>query len=349
MGGLLYKDSGVDTELAKRIPLHLRGHAERTRRRWVEGGLGGFASIIDLSKTDLGGKGLVRGRLALTCDGVGTKVLLAREDKDFAGIGRDAVAMCVNDLLVLGAEPLALLDYVATGKIEEDRLGFLVGGIASACEESGCALVGGETAEMPGLYEAEELDVACFALGLLGEDAGLGGEGIRPGDRVIGLGSSGLHSNGFSLVRRVLEKWGGDLEGEVPYECEGVDTFREALLLPTRLYVREVLEGWLSLKNRGKVRLMAHVTGGGLADNLGRGLCEGVTCVIERGSWKVPEVFSWLASEGGIEAEEMASTFNMGLGYVGVVRGEDFREEDWEGASVVGYVEEGGEGGVAWS
>lgn len=329
-----YKKSGVDTSLASRLPGMLSGLVFSSKREWVEGGLGGFSSIIDLSKVD-GTSNSLGGRIAMTCDGVGTKLLLAGGSEDYVGMGRDAVAMCVNDLLTVFARPIALMDYVAMGKIEEEILKKLVEGITFACREVGCSLVGGETAEMPGVYKNEDVDIACFAVGVVDERVKYG-QDMEEGDVVLGLPSVGVHSNGFSLVRKILTDNNVELDNLAPFESDKA-TLRQELLKPTRLYHREVFE----IMDSGKgdsVLGMAHITGGGLADNIERSLGEGKGCLIYRDSWKIPKVFNWLEKDCGVSSRGMWGTFNMGIGYVVIVRGSDFRDEEWQEFIKIGEI-----------
>jgi phosphoribosylformylglycinamidine cyclo-ligase len=245
-----------------------------------------------------------------TTDGVGTKLKLAIDTGRHETIGQDLVAMCVNDLVVQGAEPLFFLDYYATGALEVDEAATVVKGIAAACSESGCALIGGETAEMPGVYAKGDYDLAGFAVGAVERGEALPRADVKPGDIILGLASSGVHSNGFSLVRRIVAQSGSSLSAKAPFDP--AHSLGEALLMPTRLYVRSVL----AAIRAGGVKALAHVTGGGLTENIPRVLPPGTIARIEAGSWPVPPVFGWLMKTGAVAREEMVRTFNCGVGMV---------------------------------
>lgn len=277
--------------------------AKATARPGADAGLGGFGALFDLKAAGYRDPILVAGT-----DGVGTKLMIAIAAGRHDTVGIDLVAMCVNDLLVQGAEPLFFLDYFATGKLELKAGREILSGIARGCAEAGCALIGGETAEMPGLYAAGDYDLAGFAVGAVERDQILTGATVAPGDEILGLASNGLHSNGFSLVRRVVEDLKLDYAAPAPFAPE--QPLGEALLTPTRLYVRSCL----AALRTGGVRALAHITGGGLVENLPRVLPEGVAAEVELGAWPVPAVFSWLAREGGVPSEEMIRTFNCGIG-----------------------------------
>ncbi len=301
----------MDIEAGDALVERIKPHAKATDRPGTMGGLGGFGALFDLKAA-----GFTDPVLVSATDGVGTKLRLAIEAGAHDTVGVDLVAMCVNDLVVQGAEPLFFLDYFATGKLEVEQAARVVAGIARGCAESGCALVGGETAEMPGMYQGGDYDLAGFAVGAA-ERGTLLPRGVAPGDALVGIASSGVHSNGFSLVRRILAHAGADLHGPCPF-ADGV-TLAEALLAPTRLYVKPVL----ALHRAGLVKACAHITGGGLPGNLPRVLPAGVRAVVQGGSWDVPPVFSWLAKAGGVEEAEMLRVFNCGIGMVLVVREED--------------------------
>jgi phosphoribosylformylglycinamidine cyclo-ligase len=302
-----YKDAGVDIEAGDALVDRIKPLAAATNRTGVMGGLGGFGALFDLKAA-----GFVDPVLVSSTDGVGTKLLIAIETGLHATVGIDLVAMCVNDLVVQGAEPLFFLDYFASGALRVDDAAAVVAGIAEGCRLSGCALVGGETAEMPGMYAAGHYDLAGFSVGAA-ERSALLPVGVAAGDTVLGLASSGVHSNGFSLVRRVVEKSGLGWEAEAPF-APGT-TLAEALMTPTRLYVRQVL----ALHKAGLLKAAAHITGGGLPGNVPRVLPDGLDVVIDR-PWNTPAVFPWLARTGGIADVEMLSVFNCGLGMVLVVR-----------------------------
>jgi len=306
--GLTYKDAGVDIDAGEALVERIGPAARATRRRGADADLGGFGGLFDLKAAGFKDPILVAGT-----DGVGTKLKLAIDTRRFDGIGQDLVAMCVNDIVVQGAEPLFFLDYYATGKLEVESAGVVVEGIARACKESGCALIGGETAEMPGLYAKGDFDLAGFAVGAVERDGILPRTGtMKPGDVLIGIASSGVHSNGFSLVRKVVEKSGLALEAPAPFDP--AQSLGEALLTPTRLYVRSCLEAI----HTGGVKGLAHITGGGITDNLPRCLPEGLDAEVDLSAITVLPVFQWLAREAAIAETEMLRTFNCGIGMVAV-------------------------------
>ena len=282
--------------------------AKATARAGSDAGLGGFGALFDLKAA-----GYRDPILVATTDGVGTKLKLAIHTGRHDTIGIDLVAMCVNDLVVQGAEPLFFLDYFATGKLDVATARRILEGIANACREVGCALIGGETAEMPGLYAAGDYDLAGFAVGAVERGAAIDGSGVQAGDIVLGLASSGVHSNGFSLVRRIVEEAG--LAYEAPAPFAPARSLGEALLAPTRLYVRSCRAGL----ETGGIRALAHITGGGLLENIPRVLPEGMGAEIDVRAWPLPPVFTWLAKTGRIAPMEMARTFNCGIGMVAVV------------------------------
>ncbi|NHN87652.1 phosphoribosylformylglycinamidine cyclo-ligase [Acetobacter conturbans] len=301
--GLTYREAGVDIEAGDALVEAIKPAAKATTRTGVMGGLGGFGALFDLKAAGFSDPVLV------SCtDGVGTKLNLAIDSGLHDTVGIDLVAMCVNDLVVQGAEPLFFLDYFATGKLAVEDASKVVRGIAEGCRLSGCALVGGETAEMPGMYAPGHYDLAGFSVGAAERGKLLPGT-IRPGDALIGLTSSGVHSNGFSLVRRILEKSGLTLNDAAPF-APG-QTVGEALMTPTRLYVSQVL----ALHREGLLSGAAHITGGGLPGNLPRVLPNGTKAVID-GPWTPAPVFGWLATAGGVSTEEMLRVFNCGIGMV---------------------------------
>ncbi|EGK09021.1 phosphoribosylaminoimidazole synthetase [Desmospora sp. 8437] len=335
-----YRQAGVDIDAGNEAVERIKGHVDRTRRPEVLGGLGGFGGLFRLS-------GYRKPVLVAATDGVGTKLKLAFAMDRHDTIGMDCVAMCVNDLVVQGAEPLFFLDYLATGKLLPDQAEAVVKGIADGCEQAGCALIGGETAEMPGMYPAGEYDVAGFAVGAVEQDRLLTGENIRPGDLVLGLTSDGLHSNGFSLARKILLPDGTQRLGEqVPW---GGTTWGDALLAPTRIYVR----AFRALMEDCEVKGGAHITGGGLTENVPRMLPSGCGVRLDRGSWPQPEIFQALAREGGLSEEDLYRTFNMGIGMVLFIPGDQAEQalrtaaEAGERAYVIGEVIQGS--GVLWS
>ena len=307
--GLTYKDAGVDIDAGEALVERIGPAAKATRRRGADADLGGFGGLFDLKAAGFKDPILVSGT-----DGVGTKLKLAIDTRRYDGIGQDLVAMCVNDIVVQGAEPLFFLDYYATGKLDVESAATVVEGIARACKESGCALIGGETAEMPGLYAKGDFDLAGFTVGAVERDAILPKlTAMKPGDVLIGVPSSGVHSNGYSLVRKVVEKSGLTLESDAPF-APG-KTLGEALLTPTRLYVKDALAAMKS----GGVKGLAHITGGGITDNLPRCLPEGLDGEVDLGAITVLPVFQWLAKQAGIAQSEMLRTFNCGIGMVVVV------------------------------
>ncbi|MDE2184368.1 MAG: phosphoribosylformylglycinamidine cyclo-ligase [Alphaproteobacteria bacterium] len=306
---LTYKDAGVDIDAGEALVERIAGFAKSTRRPGADADLGGFGGLFDLRAA-----GFTDPVLVASTDGVGTKLKIAIETGRFAGIGQDLVAMCVNDIVVQGAEPLFFLDYYATGKLDVAAAATIIEGIARACKASGCALIGGETAEMPGLYAKADFDLAGFSVGAVERGAILPKTGeMRPGDVVIGVTSSGVHSNGFSLVRRVVEKAGlgyGDPAPFAPGESLG-----DALLAPTRLYVKSAMA---AIHARG-VKGLAHITGGGITENTPRALPGGLDVEIDLGLWSPPPVFGWLARTAAIDGQEMLRTFNCGIGLVAIV------------------------------
>jgi phosphoribosylformylglycinamidine cyclo-ligase len=304
--GLTYRGAGVDIDAGEALVEAIKPLARATARAGVMGGIGGFGALFDPKAA-----GFADPVLVATTDGVGTKLKLAIETGMHDTVGIDLVAMCVNDLVVQGAEPLFFLDYFATGRLSVAQARAVIAGIAEGCRESGCALVGGETAEMPGLYAEGDYDLAGFAVGAA-ERGTLLPAGVAVGDALIGLPSSGVHSNGFSLVRRIVGASG--LAWDEPAPFAPGRTLAQALMAPTRLYVRPLL----ALHRAGLLKAAAHITGGGLPGNLPRVLPDGVVAAVTVG-WPVPPVFGWLAQTGGVAADEMARVFNCGIGMVLVV------------------------------
>jgi phosphoribosylformylglycinamidine cyclo-ligase len=305
---LSYKDAGVNINAGNELVQRIKGVAGRTRRPEVLGGLGGFGAFCELPK------GYREPVLVSGTDGVGTKLRLAIELGKHDTVGIDLVAMCVNDLVVAGAEPLFFLDYYATGALAVDTAVAVVEGIGRGCELAGCALVGGETAEMPGMYEGEDYDLAGFCVGVVEKSGIIDGSTVQPGDSLIGLASSGPHSNGYSLIRKIIEVSSADL-----HQVIGSASLGEALLTPTRIYVKSLLE----LFGKVPVKALSHITGGGLLENLPR-VFPATTCAnIDTGSWQWPAVFSWLQEQGGVETREMYRTFNCGVGMVVCVAADD--------------------------
>ena len=281
----------------------IRPLADATRRAGVVGGLGGFGAIFDLRAA-----GYTDPLIIAATDGVGTKLKIAIAAGRHETIGIDLVAMCVNDLIVQGAEPLFFLDYFGTGRLEADVGRAVVAGIADGCAQAGCALIGGETAELPGLYAAGDYDLAGFALGAVERDGLITGSRVKAGDTVLGLASDGLHANGFSLVRSIVSAQGLGYDEPAPFAPD--TSLAEALLVPTRIYVRSLLPALAT----GRVKAMAHITGGGLTENLPRVLPDGLGVRLDAGSWTVPPVFRWLAATGDLDAATLATTFNVGIG-----------------------------------
>jgi phosphoribosylformylglycinamidine cyclo-ligase len=306
---LSYKDAGVDIDAGDALVERIKPLARKTMREGVLAGIGGFGALFEVPK---------RYRepvLVSGTDGVGTKLKLAFEWNMHDTVGIDLVAMSVNDVLVQGAEPLFFLDYFACGKLDVDTAAAVVGGIARGCELSGCALIGGETAEMPGMYPAGEYDLAGFAVGAVEKSKILTGANVQPGDVVLGLASSGVHSNGFSLVRKCIERAGANL----PASLDG-RPFRDAVMEPTRLYVKSVL---VALAAHPNIKALAHITGGGLLENIPRVLPDGMAAHLNKGSWPRTELFAWLQQTAAISDHEMNRTFNNGIGMVVVVGAAD--------------------------
>ncbi|MBL8385450.1 MAG: phosphoribosylformylglycinamidine cyclo-ligase [Burkholderiales bacterium] len=305
---LSYRDAGVDIDAGDALVDRIKPLARKTLRDGVLAGIGGFGALFEVPR---------RYRepvLVSGTDGVGTKLKLAFELDGHDTVGIDLVAMSVNDILVQGAEPLFFLDYFACGRLDVDTAARVVGGIARGCELAGCALIGGETAEMPGMYPPGEYDLAGFAVGAVEKSAIIDGRAIAPGDVVLGLASSGAHSNGYSLVRKILERARPDPDADFHGR-----PLREVLLAPTRIYVKPLLELMRSVPVKG----MAHITGGGLVENLPRVLAEGLTAVLQRDAWSMPPLFAWLQREGGVADAEMHRVFNCGIGMAVIVAAGD--------------------------
>ncbi|MCC5864137.1 MAG: phosphoribosylformylglycinamidine cyclo-ligase [Wenzhouxiangella sp.] len=299
--GLSYRDAGVDIDAGNALVDRIKPLVQRTRRPEVMAGLGGFGGLFHL------GQRFQDPVLVSGTDGVGTKLLLARHVNEHDRIGIDLVAMCVNDILVCGAEPLFFLDYFACGRLDVDTASAVVAGIAEGCSQAGCALIGGETAEMPGMYGEGEYDLAGFAVGAVERAKLIDGSRIDENCVLVGLNASGPHSNGYSLIRRILALSQAGL-----HETLGQSSLGDALLAPTRIYVRPVLD----LLPHFDIRGMAHITGGGLTENIIRVIPEGLGIEIDTQSWTAPPVFEWLAEAGGVSKAEMRRTFNMGIGFV---------------------------------
>ena len=304
--GLTYAEAGVDIDAGNELVERIKPAARRTSRSGVMSGLGGFGAMFDLKAA-----GFTDPVLVAATDGVGTKLRIGIDTGYVDTLGIDLVAMCVNDLVCQGAEPLFFLDYLATGKLNIDQAARVIEGIADGCAASGCALIGGETAEMPGMYHSGDFDLAGFAVGAMERGGALPAD-VATGDVLLGLASDGCHSNGYSLVRRVVDLAGLTWDSDSPF---GGGSVGAALLAPTRLYVRPVLA---ALKVGG-VHALAHITGGGLTENVPRVLPDGLGVDIDLSSWSLPPVFAWLADAGGLAQNEMLKTFNAGIGMVVVV------------------------------
>jgi phosphoribosylformylglycinamidine cyclo-ligase len=298
---LSYKDAGVDIDAGNQLVERIKSVTKKTHRPEVRGGLGGFGALCSIPEK------YNKPLLVSGTDGVGTKLRLAMDLQQHSGIGIDLVAMCVNDLIVQGAEPLFFLDYYATGKLNIDTAAEVVTGIGAGCELSGCALIGGETAEMPGMYHGEDYDVAGFCVGVVEADDVIDGTKVVPGDTLIALGSSGPHSNGYSLVRKIIEVSGADVNQELDGK-----PLQEHLLEPTKIYVKSVL----SLLEQVPVHALSHITGGGFWENIPRVLPDNTKAVINGASWQWPSIFNWLQTKGNVTTHEMYRTFNCGVGMV---------------------------------
>lgn len=308
MTGSSYADAGVDVEAGERAVALMRASVQRTQRPEVVGGFGGFAGLFDISNY----RHMKRPVLATSTDGVGTKIAVARAMNIHNTVGIDLVAMVVDDLVVCGAEPLFLTDYIATGSVDPTRIAAIVSGISEGCVQAGCALVGGETAEHPGLMAADEYDLAAAGTGIVDAENLLGPQRVHAGDVLIAMASSGLHSNGYSLARHVLVPNGSNLDRHVD---ELGRTVGEELLEPTRIYAQDVL----ALINATRTHAFSHITGGGIAANIARVLPENLAADINRSSWKPPAIFDLIAADGSVAQGEMEKTFNMGIGMVAVV------------------------------
>ena len=306
--GLTYKDAGVSIDAGNALVKAIGPLARSTARPGANAELGGFGGFFDLKAA-----GYRDPLLVAANDGVGTKLKLAIETGRLDGVGIDLVAMCANDLIVQGAEPLFFLDYYATGKLDNDVAAAVVASIAEGCRQAGCALIGGETAEMPGMYASGDYDLAGFCVGAVERDRVLTGAGIAPGDVILGLASSGVHSNGFSLVRRIVERESWNLAEPLP--GQGGRALGEMLLEPTRIYVRALLP----LVQQRRIKGLAHITGGGLLENIPRVLPENCHAIVDADGWPLPSIFAMLQDGGQIAPEEMARTFNCGIGMVAIV------------------------------
>ena len=328
---LSYKDAGVDIDAGNQLVERIKSVTKRTHRPEVRGGLGGFGALCAIPEK------YQRPLLVSGTDGVGTKLRLAMDMNRHEGIGIDLVAMCVNDLIVQGAEPLFFLDYYATGALNVDTAATVVTGIGKGCELSGCALIGGETAEMPGMYEGEDYDVAGFCVGVVEQDDVIDGSKVAAGDALIALASSGPHSNGYSLIRKILEV----SQADVNQDIDGA-SLADLLLEPTRIYVKSVL----ALLESVEVNAISHITGGGFWENIPRVLPEGTKAVIDSSSWSWPAVFSWLQNAGNVTEHEMYRTFNCGVGLILAVNKDNVEQTlsvlsaQGENAWVIGHIED---------
>ena len=305
-GGLSYRQAGVDIDAGNRLVDLIKPFVRATRRAGADAEIGGFGGVFDLKAL-----GMRDPLLVASNDGVGTKVKLAIDANRHENIGIDLVAMCVNDLVVQGAEPLFFLDYFATGKLVPEHAAKVVEGIAKGCKEAGCALIGGETAEMPGLYSGDDYDLAGFSVGAVEREDLLPRTDVKAGDILIGLPSSGVHSNGYSLVRRIIEKSGVKLDAKAPFD--NTRSLGEALLTPTRIYVKSALA---ALHATGGIKALAHITGGGFVDNIPRVLPSNTAAKVDLSKIPVLPVFKWLAKEGNVAELEMLRTFNCGIGLI---------------------------------
>ena len=333
--GLTYAEAGVDIDAGNELVERIKPAAKKTARSGTMSGLGGFGALFDLKAA-----GFVDPVLVAATDGVGTKLKIAIDTGIANGVGIDLVAMCVNDLVCQGAEPLFFLDYFATGKLDVDHASAVVEGIAEGCVRAGCALIGGETAEMPGMYSEGDFDLAGFAVGAMERGKSLP-EGVSKGDVLLGLASDGVHSNGYSLVRRIVENSGLGWDAPSPF---GGNSLGEELLRPTKIYVK----GAVAAIHKGAVlNGLAHITGGGITENLPRMLPEGCGAEVDLDVWKLPPVFQWLQSEGGIEETELLKTFNCGIGMIAAVSAEKVDvatsafAADGHEVHIIGHVTEG--------
>ncbi|AWL11857.1 Phosphoribosylformylglycinamidine cyclo-ligase [Saliniradius amylolyticus] len=328
---LSYKDAGVDIDAGNQLVERIKTVTKKTQRPEVKGGLGGFGALCALPEK------YRQPLLVSGTDGVGTKLRLAMDHGQHQGVGIDLVAMCVNDLIVQGAEPLFFLDYYATGKLNVDTAADVVTGIGEGCQQSGCALIGGETAEMPGMYHGDDYDIAGFCVGVVEADEVIDGSKVAPGDKLIALGSSGPHSNGYSLIRKILE-----VSGEDPKQDFNGKAIIDHLLAPTRIYVKSTLK----LIETLPVHAISHITGGGFWENIPRVLPDNAKAVIDGSSWEWPAIFNWLQQKGNVTTHEMYRTFNCGVGLIAAVPAEQAEQavallnEQGENAWIIGSIEQ---------
>ncbi len=305
-----YKDAGVDIDAGNQLVDNIKPMVKSTHRPGVMGSLGGFGGLFDLSEVACDNPVLVSGT-----DGVGTKLKLAHLLNDHSTIGIDLVAMCANDIIVMGAEPLFFLDYYACGQLDTDQASDVIKGIAKGCLDSGCALIGGETAEMPGMYEGDDYDLAGFVVGVVDKTKIIDGSNIKVNQSIIGIASTGPHSNGYSLIRKILESSGADIN-----QAFDGSTLGKKLLAPTQLYAKSLLD---LLSSTTQVKGVAHITGGGIMENISRVIPEGLAIEVDTQSWQMPAVFQWLQEQGNIQQEEMLRTFNCGIGLCLIVDNND--------------------------
>ena len=343
--GLSYRDAGVDIDAGNALVDAIKPMVRSTSRPGADGTIGGFGGLFDLKAAGYDDPLLVAAN-----DGVGTKLKVAIEAGIHDTVGIDLVAMCVNDLVVQGAEPLFFLDYFATGKLDVGAAASVVSGIADGCRLAGCALLGGETAEMPGMYDDGDYDLAGFAVGAVNRGALLPRSDVAPGDAIIGIASCGIHSNGYSLVRKIVEM--SDIDYASPAPFDPAVSLAAALLKPTRIYVRPVLA---AIRETGAIKALAHITGGGFPENIPRVLPAGLSAEIDLSAIAVPPVFGWLAKTGGVARDEMLRTFNCGVGMVAIVAEDDVKktveclEKNGEKAFLLGKVGDDAETRVTYS
>ncbi len=332
---LSYKDAGVNIDAGNTLVERIKSVAKRTKRPEVMGGLGGFGALCQLPT------GYKEPLLVAGTDGVGTKLRLAIDLKKHDSVGIDLVAMCVNDLIVQGAEPLFFLDYYATGKLDVDVAADVVKGIGEGCLQANCSLIGGETAEMPGMYKAEDYDIAGFCVGIVEKSGVIDGSKVSAGNTLIAVASSGTHSNGYSLIRKILDVSNADINASFAQSTLG-----DTLLIPTKIYVKSTLE----LIKNCDVHAISHITGGGFWENIPRVLPKGHKAVIDGNSWQWPEIFNWLQENGNVETAEMYRTFNCGVGLIIIVpdnekeRAVEILNTQGENAWILGHIEEAGDG-----
>ncbi|UTW53886.1 phosphoribosylformylglycinamidine cyclo-ligase [Kordiimonas sp. SCSIO 12610] len=331
-----YQSAGVDIDAGEKLVDNIKPLAASTKRSGADADLGGFGGLFDLKAAGFNDPILVA-----ATDGVGTKLKVALEARQHATVGIDLVAMCVNDLVVQGAEPLFFLDYMATGELDVDQMTSVVAGIAEGCKQAGCVLIGGETAEMPGMYNGKDYDLAGFSVGAAERGTMIDGSNVTAGDVLIGLKSSGIHSNGYSLVRRIIDDKGYNYQSPAPFDEK--TSLGEALLTPTRIYVKSCM----ALVKAGYAKAFSHITGGGFLENVPRVMPENTLAKIDSSAWDLLSIYSWLQNEGNIETREMARTFNCGIGMVIVVSQEnadaalELLSKAGEDAVIIGSIEAG--------